>query len=682
MKITKLKIKGYKGLDVNFEHHSDIITFIGLNGSGKSNVLEAICYIFREIYSDTESDYIEIAKKIPFKFELSFSSDSGGCVNITNISDQTMSLVGQIIDHTKYSASDDSFLFPQKLVAVYSGEEKRLWTKFFKSSFDEYIKQLSTETRLKPQRMIFLSRKHWDISLLTLLISELQDAKDFVRNVLKIMNVNKVEFKFNHQRYKSWKENSTHAFIKNIDFKSEYSLDEIKDKLAHYIEVDIFSHFYNALLSEMIASITITFNDELTLNDLSEGEKKLLLLKAAFEFVAQEDSLFLLDEPDSHIHLNNKPHIINIISQYKHNRQFILTTHSPTLTQCIKDLDNSSQNRIYALDSGKNVDSIRAKAIEYLAGDFWNAQQQTAFLSTKKDVILLVEGKHDKSHILNAWKHYRDDYPDLDFDIFVMGCADNITHLITGLRVSDNQDENKKYIGIFDNDESGRNNHNKSNVKYSENIKASKKGFVTIIYPVPNNFPNKKDFTVENLLPLQKYEESYKEVINTHNFTMQKIDDTLADIQKRVKGMLADKSNSFSKSDFVEFKKLFDIVNEIADLNNSTPIGVHIDVVKSLEPQSNSNIQNSLIIPANNQLNIFADYGPRGHPRNRYDAIFDKTDKSVLYNGEKYSSANQAMVFIRKEANNGASIGGVQAGVFWKYLNEDGAPRPLSDFLK
>ncbi|MDE4994428.1 ATP-binding protein, partial [Francisella tularensis subsp. holarctica] len=75
-------------------------------------------------------------------------------------------------------------------------------------------------------------------------------------------------------------------------------------------------------------------------------------------------------------------------------------------------------------------------------------------MSSHKNMVLLVECKHDKEHIINAWKHYKNDYPNLDFDVFSMDCAENISQLLTGLRTSDFQDR-KKYVGIFDNDEAG-----------------------------------------------------------------------------------------------------------------------------------------------------------------------------------------------------------------------------------
>ncbi len=61
MKITYLRIKGYKNLDAELIHSSDLITLIGNNGSGKSNLLEAISLILRSLYVSNykvDFDYI------------------------------------------------------------------------------------------------------------------------------------------------------------------------------------------------------------------------------------------------------------------------------------------------------------------------------------------------------------------------------------------------------------------------------------------------------------------------------------------------------------------------------------------------------------------------------------------------------------------------------------------------
>ena len=50
MKIKNLKIEDYKNLDLELIHNADIIALIGNNGSGKSNLLEALSLIFRSLY--------------------------------------------------------------------------------------------------------------------------------------------------------------------------------------------------------------------------------------------------------------------------------------------------------------------------------------------------------------------------------------------------------------------------------------------------------------------------------------------------------------------------------------------------------------------------------------------------------------------------------------------------------
>ena len=54
MKLKKLHIKKYKNLidfDIDFESGDGLSVLVGSNGSGKSNVLEALSGIFANAYS-------------------------------------------------------------------------------------------------------------------------------------------------------------------------------------------------------------------------------------------------------------------------------------------------------------------------------------------------------------------------------------------------------------------------------------------------------------------------------------------------------------------------------------------------------------------------------------------------------------------------------------------------------
>ena len=276
------------------------------------------------------------------------------------------------------------------------------------------------------------------------------DNKKFISDVLKINSVDKIKFDFNKSNYKNYSNSSVLQFINIIDKKNEYTLEEFKSLIdLLYSESDVFNYLYIANSpkgTKIIDNITILYNEHLTIEDFSEGEKKLLLIKAAFEFAEQEDSLFILDEPDAHIHLNNKDQIIKTFEPYKDKRQIVLTTHSPTVTQAIDD-----DNCLFMVNSGKIIERKKQEILSDLTSDFWNKHQQSSFLSSKKDLILLVEGKHDKEHITNAYEKLKDEYPNLNFDIFKLNSETNILPFMRGLYESDFASE-KVYIGLFDNE--------------------------------------------------------------------------------------------------------------------------------------------------------------------------------------------------------------------------------------
>ena len=66
MRITTLNIYNYKNLSIELNNSSSIIALIGNNGSGKSNILEAISTIFFHVYNKKEKD-------IPFNFKLEYT---------------------------------------------------------------------------------------------------------------------------------------------------------------------------------------------------------------------------------------------------------------------------------------------------------------------------------------------------------------------------------------------------------------------------------------------------------------------------------------------------------------------------------------------------------------------------------------------------------------------------------
>lgn len=558
MKIKNIKIEGYKNLEIDLIHNSDIIALIGNNGSGKSNLLEALSLIFRSLYKKSEN--------VSFDYFIEYITTTNKNIKI----DKKKSKITYKIDDTVAIGIDE--YLPKKVVALYSGEEQRLWNKIYFPIYDDFIKSINrstnsglmTKTNEMPQ-MLYLNKYYWHLSLLSLVISDLDDNKSFVKDVLKIKSVDKIKFVFNKTNYKNYAGNSVLNFINSIDKKSEYTLGEFKKIVSEngFSDTEVFNYLYVANSpkgSKIIDDIIILYNEHLTIEDFSEGEKKLLLIKSAFEFAEQEDSLFILDEPDAHIHLNNKEQIIRTFEPYKNNRQIVITTHSPTVTQAIDD-----DNCLFMINSGKIIEKKKQEIIGDLTNDFWNKHQQSSFLSSQKKLILLVEGKHDKLHITNAYNKLKDEYPKLDFDIFSMSGANNIPQLITGLRTSDTK-LNKTIIAIFDNDDEGKDNCNKTQVSYNGQLsKLHKSGFFAIKYDNDKKIVEGDGFTVENMYDSSFYEEAFKEALSNYSgkFENKFIDKITKEIKEEAKTILANKSSNFEKEDFKYFRKLFNLIGEI-----------------------------------------------------------------------------------------------------------------------
>jgi len=409
MRINTLIINNYKNIDFDLFHKSDLIALIGNNGSGKSNTLEAISFIFRSLY-------------VP-KYELNFDY----CINYTTSNNDVVQIIKQgngilfEVNSKEIRVFERNNFLPKKVIAIYSGEETRLFDDCYGPFYREFVSninkaQLQGTDFSELPKMLFLNRFYWNISLLCLLLSDDNNIKDFIDNKLSInRNTIKIKFDFLKRNYENYNDNQAIRLIKNLDKKTEYSLQEFKNLVINdlgYIVDEVYKYLYLAYTpkdAKVIHDIMIEFNNSLTVSDLSEGEKKLILIKGALSFAGHEDCLFLLDEPDSHVHINNKEQIINSFSDYLQNRQIVITTHSPTLTQSVKD------ENVYMLNNGKIIDIDRQKIIQEVTGEFWNKHQQSSFLSSEKSIFLIVEGKEDKEHLKNAYNFFKDEYENLSF---------------------------------------------------------------------------------------------------------------------------------------------------------------------------------------------------------------------------------------------------------------------------
>ncbi len=567
IKLKSFEIKStFKNLDnlkINFERCNGITVLIGNNGSGKSNIIEALSSVFAGLYDNFFNPI--------FSYELEYEKDEA---------------VNKIkYDHTKgrnkyvRTLSDPENYLPTQIISIYSGEELRLWNRYYFKFYDDFMKDVikSEKPYTEKQKMVFINKYYWNTALLTMLISDLD-----ISEILGDRKIDRIEFEFksnniaNIKNYNTKNPNDVTRFARNIfDITNEIpdsekrtiSLDDFKEDVVQ-THSDLFKLLSISILPreenwKLINKLELFFEDDYSTDELSEGEKKQILIKFVTRIFADDNSLLLMDEPDSHIHISNKEAIKNLLYDLedKVHVQSILTTHSPTLTHCF---DNDNVFMLVNKD-GKIVleDKTKLEIINDLTSDFWNLQEQNIFNSSQKPITIFVEGKHDKIHIVNAFNKLKDEYSDLSFDIFNMNSANNIPPMMLGLRTSE-VDYGKLFIGIFDADETGNTELSKTACQFpnNQNKKRHKLGYYAFTYQKHSDHKS-KSFTVENMFASSHFETAYKEASEDYLFNGKSLDSISDDIKDKAKNILAENSKDFEKEDFKHFRPLFNKIREI-----------------------------------------------------------------------------------------------------------------------
>ncbi len=559
MKLKSLKIRDFKNLTgtdgwfiLDFTNKDGITVLIGNNGSGKSNVLEAISAIFTGLYKLSSSD-----RQPNFQYEIEYKLRDKN-FKISN-QEYRFEVDGNVITKEVFKGHQKDYL-PYNVIACYSGEETRLWDKYYSYSHADFKREINSDTaRIIPaNKLLDVDGAYWNEALVSLLLSTAEDNKKFIKEQLKIDSIDSISFEFNISKINKKKDEVDTNILLNflnilnptITQNVTKSLSDLQTLFSSDYERDTFIKLTSCSDVGYIENIKINFNTILNTEDLSEGQKKQILIKAMLDFIANEHSLILLDEPDSHIHVINKVQLKELLYLYKDSRDTILTTHSPSLTHAF------DEKHITMIVDGKIEDRNKQEIFSHISDGIWNYQEQSVFLSSHKKIILLVEGKHDKIHIEEAYKRLKNDYSEIDFDIFNMHGVYNITNFMNGMKKSsDIFDNTKIYIGIFDYDQAGKEAIFNNPVKKKYALLKGNQNFYHMYLPF---IRENEDFEIENMYPQNIIKEAYKKAIDELSSNINKLT-----IEDKAKTILSDNCHSFNYEDFDYFKKLFDLIKAI-----------------------------------------------------------------------------------------------------------------------
>ena len=574
MQLKKLWIKDYKNLkdfSLDFEKGNNLSILIGNNGSGKSNVLEAISGIFTEWYGVPASIFYT-----DYKIEYEYDGKS-------IVLQKTDKKKVYYVDSALFEDSKVIPYLPSNVVALYSGEDLRLFDNFYFPKYDSYLKDVYRNGYIGKMGMYYVNKYLWNIALLTLITfsENLPDVQAFLATELGIVGdsyIKHVRITFNFKDYDKNTNNLLKNFINTInpnqDKGKEYTIQEWRTNINSLVvnseaePIETFNYLMQAFMPKtfkIIEKIQILFSNGITLESLSEGEKKLILIKAVLEFVADENALLLLDEPDANIHESRKSKLYKLLKDIP-NRDIVMTSHSPILAK----IADKSELKYLESKEGKvyQVSTDKLNLVRKLSADEWNIMEAGGFLNSEKTLVLF-EGKSDVDFVKRAIELLKEDepkYDKIDVDFLSFNGTGNAETFLKNIRTIT---ETKEIIFFFDRDDGGKagmshisekSKDDESIVHYNDYIN-EEKNIKASFLPYPS-WSTSGDFMIEDYFKQDLLENIIQRI------AQYKIPITrLPKLGEAIKKDLAANYTTYSKEDFEGFKPLLNKLLELLAIN-------------------------------------------------------------------------------------------------------------------
>lgn len=407
-------VKEEDGKTRDFKSHA----VIGQNGSGKSNMIEAIVTIFRDLDLNEpaslgyEIDYSIRGFHVTIKAEQGKSPEAA--VNGSPIEAWRLSDTRRQNPKTGEIERGSARLYlPSHVFTYYSGKNLRLEA-LFQQHQDQYIANLDefeerTDSDSLLRRLFYCRNPHSRLVLLACLLAPERQLKQLLESlgiadvdsalfVLKRPfrlsgDVDKTDiadgdprFWFDRTRFsqellsKIWE-----LATAPIDFTEEKTIDfrgrtEKQDLLYLYIKdrdglsalkehigdsYRFFQYVEGSYVADLVEDLKIyvqhkTADGLISFEVLSEGELQLLTVLGLMRITRQDDCLFLLDEPDTHLNplwkLRFFDQIQEVLKQdedsiLRGDSQIIVTTHDPIMIGSLR----KEQVRILACENGQTA---------------------------------------------------------------------------------------------------------------------------------------------------------------------------------------------------------------------------------------------------------------------------------------------------------------------------------------
>lgn len=368
---------------MDFDERSPITVIIGWNGTGKSNLLEALVIIFRDL---------DLNRPTKFAYKMEYICN-GAHIKI----DQDPKRHGRERLKTEITLlklqleptnnEEREIFIPSHVFGYYSGPSERFKEHFIdhqRRYYDAILNAKTADTKklreLRSLRRLFYAETHHSkYVLLAFFFKKDKKVTEFLEKYLRIVGLESVLFVM---KKPGWAKTNQHLWgarglvrkfldrlynislapmklkqrvptsVKRSKTEEFYYLfvkdnEALTELASEYItQSDFFASLESTDLSEVIYDLQVkvkirNYDGTLTFRELSEGEQQLLMVLGLLRFTKEKESLILLDEPDTHLNPFWSTEYLELLNQIveeegadgngleHQDRHIIMATHDP-----------------------------------------------------------------------------------------------------------------------------------------------------------------------------------------------------------------------------------------------------------------------------------------------------------------------------------------------------------------
>lgn len=377
MKLQRLHLPSFKnlrGLTIDFDKAEDIAVIVGRNGAGKSNVIEAITVIFRDLdLKETPSFAYEI-EYICWGQHVAISADPSRKTRRVRVTVDGVSVAAKKLT----DEASGRPLLPSFVFGYYSGPSARL-EDHFRSHQRNFARALLRADDVATRRLFYARPVHSQFALLSLFLHRNEEMLRFLSEELWVEDLDSVLFVM---REPSWEGrggdprfwNARGAVSRLLD--SLYALAIAPMRRSEHVptalgsgsnlehlylylneptklntlaasypdEATFFKALESTYISELLREVRIRVRTRhvdgaITFRELSEGEQQLLMVLGLLRFTQEDEALFLLDEPDTHLNPAWSQRYLELLKEVggmTGSSHVVMATHDPLVVSSLK----------------------------------------------------------------------------------------------------------------------------------------------------------------------------------------------------------------------------------------------------------------------------------------------------------------------------------------------------------